>query len=229
MAPKATLRSLSSLRQHLDVPARLSERPCTSGARPARAADPYLASESIWPRSSPPCEVVYGGIEDARVGRGLLTIGCRSSAKWSALTGAGIRDCSSMTRVRTAIASEWVHLAMQAVDDTNVSLNAALVRTCPKETLCQLLEMVDRAGDPEARRPRDPDGEDSARCVSRNSCPPGRSCGSGSGRRWLPPTCGEEITGMLITAVVDQTHDHGCQWRRDNGPLGRRDRVPLTW
>ena len=58
-----------------------------------------------------------------------------------------------MTRVRTAIASEWVHLAMQAVDDTNVSLNAALERTCPKETLSQLLEMVDRAGDPEAQRP----------------------------------------------------------------------------
>ena len=81
----------------------------------------------------------------------MLTIGCRSSAKWSALTGAGIRGCSSLTRVRTAMASEWVHLAMQAVDDTNVSLNAALERTCSEETLCQLLEMVDRAGGPVGR------------------------------------------------------------------------------
>ena len=55
------------------------------------------------------------------------------------------------------MASEWVHLAMQAVDDTNVSLNAALERTCSEETLCQLLEMVDRAGRPVTRRSGDPE------------------------------------------------------------------------
>ena len=61
--------------------------------------------------------------------------------------------------VRTAVALELVELAVQAMDGTNVSANAAMDRTYPEEKLCQLLERVDKSMDDlEARNEGGEDG-----------------------------------------------------------------------
>ena len=164
----------------------------------------------------------------------------------------GMRELFRRT-VRTAVALELVDLAVQAVDGTNVSANAALDRTYSDEKLGQLLDRVDRAvGDLEAQNQGGEDGPPARlpeQLASRKTLRdgirqameelPGRHRPSRTKRtrrinltdkdarllrtrRGVLPAyngqamvstlaCGDEITGMLITAVnlVDETHEHG--------------------
>ena len=106
------------------------------------------------------CTWLYGFMTGVRSCR-KLEAACRDQIHYLWLTGWQQPDHNTLWRfyqrhrqgmrglfqrtVRTAVALELVDLAVQAVDGTNVSANAALDRTYSEERLCRLLERVDRA------------------------------------------------------------------------------------
>ena len=106
------------------------------------------------------CVWLYGFMTGVRSSRKLEAV-CRDQIPYLWLTGwqhpdhntlwrfyqrhrQGMRELFKRT-VRTTVTLELVDLAVQAVDGTNVSANAALDRTYSEEKLRQLLERVDKA------------------------------------------------------------------------------------